>query len=195
MIRLSKKKKDRKGEPFRFLTRIFINAAGLYSDRISLMAGIDNHDYRLKYCKGDYFRVHHNKGRFLSHLIYPTPADDSVSLGIHTVLDLAGGLRLGPDAKYVNAIEYTVDENKAEIFYEDVRRCLPFIQLSDLSADTSGIRPKLQSEGEDFRDFVIKEESDRDFAGFVNLIGIDSPGLTCCFSIAKEVSKIIESFC
>lgn len=184
--------KDEREGIFNFLTRVFINAAGLDSDNVARMAGIDKKEYTLKYCKGDYFRVHNNKTRFLSRLIYPVPAKEGISLGIHTALDLAGGLRLGPDAEYVDKIDYIVDESKKEVFYESARRFLPFIELQDLAADMAGIRPKLQGPGESFRDFLIKEESDNGLTGFINLIGIDSPGLTCVLSIAKEVKNFIE---
>ena len=184
--------KDEKEGDFRFCTHILINASGLHADKIAKSAGIDRHDYTLKYCKGDYFRVHHNKGRYISHLIYPTPAQDSVSLGIHTALDLAGGLRLGPDAEYVDRIDYAIDDSKKESFYQRCHFFLPFIDVEDLSADTSGIRAKLQGPGENFRDFIIKEESDQGIPGLVNLVGIDSPGLTSALSIAKQVKNSIQ---
>lgn len=186
--------RDEREGIFSFFTKVFINAAGLDSDTVAKMAGIDKKEYTLKYCKGDYFRVHNNKARFLTRLIYPVPHEDSVSLGIHTALDLAGSLRLGPDAEYVDKIDYTVDESKRESFYESTRRFLPFIELEDLSPDMAGIRSKLQGPGEDFRDFLIKDEADNGLAGFINLIGIDSPGLTCCLSIAREVKKLVKPF-
>ncbi len=185
--------KDGKGDIFTFISQHLINAAGLNSEKVARMAGIQKQDYSLKYCKGDYFRVSHNKVKYLSHLIYPTPAKESISLGMHTVLDLAGGLKLGPDAEYVNKIDYTVNELKKETFYRQSHSMLPFIELEDLTADMSGIRAKLQGPGEGFRDFVIKEETEQNFPGLVNLIGIDSPGLTSSLAIAKEVKRIIES--
>lgn len=183
--------KDQGGDIFSFVSQFFINAAGLGSEKVARMVGIQNQDYALKYCKGDYFRVQGNKARFLSHLIYPPPANES--LGIHTVLDLAGGMKLGPDAEYVDKIDYAIDESKKEIFYQRAHPILPFIELEDLTPDMSGIRAKLQGESEPFRDFVIKEEADAGFPGFINLIGIDSPGLTSSLAIAREVKKIIDS--
>lgn len=186
--------RDEREGSFIFLTEIFINAAGLCSDKVAKMAGINKKEYTLKYCKGDYFRVHNNKARFLNHLIYPVPSEHSVSLGIHTALDLSGGLRLGPDAEYVDKVDYNVDESKKEAFYESTKYFLPFIELQDLGPDMAGIRAKLQGQGEDVRDFLIKDESDNDLAGFINLIGIDSPGLTCCLSIAKKVKELVKDF-
>ncbi|MFH2146285.1 MAG: NAD(P)/FAD-dependent oxidoreductase [Candidatus Omnitrophota bacterium] len=182
---------EREGE-FSFFTRILINAAGLYSDKIAKISGIKNKGYALKYCKGDYFRVHNNKARYINHLIYPVPLKNHVSLGIHTALDLAGGLRLGPDAEYIDRLDYAVEENKKNAFYEDTKRFLPFIDIEDLGPDMAGIRPKLQGPGEEFRDFIIKEESGNNLEGLINLVGIDSPGLTCCLTIAEKVNKMVK---
>lgn len=180
--------------PTTFLTKIVINCAGLNSYQISKLAGIDREEYRLKYCKGDYFRVHNNKAKFLNHLIYPAPKDKSAGLGIHATLDLAGGLRLGPDDEYITNLNYAIKESKKTAFYENVKSFLPFIELKDLSADTCGIRPKLQNQGEETQDFIIKEESANNMPGFINLIGIESPGLTACLSIAKIVETMVADY-
>ena len=63
------------------------------------------------------------------------------------------------------------------------------LEPDDLTPDTSGIRPKLQGPNEAFRDFLIKEGSDLGLPGFINLIGIESPGLTAAPSIAKIVAN------
>ncbi|MEW6008249.1 MAG: NAD(P)/FAD-dependent oxidoreductase [Candidatus Omnitrophota bacterium] len=182
---------DKREGAFKFFSHILINAAGLNSDKISSMAGFAKDEYRLKYCKGDYFRVNKDKARFINRLVYPVPKKDRAGLGIHATLDLAGGLRLGPDDEYVREIDYNVDSSKREIFYESVKTFLPFIDLEDLSPDIAGIRPKLQGPGEDFRDFIIKEESNNDLPGLINLIGIESPGLTSSFSVAKIVRDMV----
>ncbi|MFH1777955.1 MAG: NAD(P)/FAD-dependent oxidoreductase [Candidatus Omnitrophota bacterium] len=184
--------RDKNGEKFDFFTRVLINSAGLSSDRIARMAGIQDKEYELKYCKGDYFRVGNNKAKFINRLIYPVPIKTRAGLGIHATLDLGGSLRLGPDDEYVTKIDYNIDERKAQSFYESVRTFLPFIEADDLGPDMAGIRPKLQGEGEDFRDFLICEEKDKDLPGFINLVGIESPGLTACLSIAKLVKKMVH---
>lgn len=185
--------KDEREGNFSFLTQVFINCAGLNSDKVAGMIGIVDSSYRLKYCKGDYFRAHNNKARFINRLIYPVPKDSRAGLGIHATLDLGGGLRLGPDDEYVDKIDYNIDESKKIIFYDSVKQFLPFIELKDLTVDTSGIRPKLQGPDEGFRDFIIRDESDRGLPGFINLIGIESPGLTGSFSIAKIVKDMVKN--
>ena len=56
----------------------------------------------------------------------------------------------------------------------------------------AGIRPKIQKPGEPVRDFYIKEETERGYPGFINLIGIESPGLTSSLSIANYVRNLIR---
>ena len=93
------------------------------------MAGIntDEAGYRLHYCKGEYFSVGNNKGRLVERLIYPVPKPGSGGVGIHTVVDVAGRMRLGPNARYVDAIDYSVDGSGQESFYRSVKPFLPFI--------------------------------------------------------------------
>jgi len=182
---------DKREGVFKFSTRVFINCAGLNSDKVARLAGLIKDEYKLKYCKGDYFRVHPSKAKFINQLIYPVPKEDRAGLGIHATLDLAGGLRLGPDDEYIDKIDYNVDASKAKIFYEGVRKFLPFIQLEDISPDMAGIRPKLQGPQEAFRDFMIKEETGNGLSGLINLIGIESPGLTSSLSIAKMVREMV----
>lgn len=183
--------KEPGGDSFTFRTGTVINAAGLNSDGIAEMAGLDTekYSYRIHYCKGQYFRLR-APGKFpVTRPVYPPPTD--IDLGIHLTPDLAGGFRLGPDAKYVDEINYDVDGSASELFFRSVSRFLPSLDKSDLIPDTSGIRPKLQAEDEPFRDFVICEESDKGAENFINLIGIESPGLTSCLAIAERVKDLI----
>jgi L-2-hydroxyglutarate oxidase LhgO len=58
----------------------------------------------------------------------------------------------------------------------------------------SGIRAKLQAPGDPVRDFVIKHEEDKGYPGLINLIGIESPGLTSSPAIADIVSGMVEEY-
>ena len=176
---------------FSFLTRVLINSAGLNSDRIAEVAGIDiaKAGYQLHYCKGEYFST---SQAVTKRLIYPVPKPNEGGLGIHIIPDLQGRIRLGPNAQYVDKIDYKVDEKWKREFYDSAKKLLPFIEYDDLEPDFAGIRPKLQGPGEDFRDFVIRHEHDKGLEGFINLIGIESPGLTASPAIAKYVRSIVD---
>jgi L-2-hydroxyglutarate oxidase LhgO len=116
-----------------------------------------------------------------------------VSLGTHAVVGLEGRLRFGPDAEYLKDRRpaYAVDEAKRHEFGESIRRLVPAIDDDDIAPDMSGIRAKLQGPGQGFRDFVVEEESARGLPGLVNLLGIDSPGLTSSSAIADRVAVLI----
>jgi len=175
------------------MTRVLINCAGLYSDKVAEMAGIDidKADYRLHWCKGEYFSVRGGKNKLVNSLIYPVPM--TISVGVHVCLDTGWRLRLGPLFYYVNEIDYKVDDSRKRFFLDSsMMKALPFIEPGDLYPDTSGIMAMLQGEGEDFRDFVVRHEYDRGLPGFVNLVGIESPGLTASPAIARYVGNMVN---
>ncbi len=179
------------GERTVIAARAVVNAAGLGSDRVATLAGIDVDaaGYRLWPCKGDYFSIAPGAGRIAERLIYPVP--HGAGLGVHLTVDLGGRYRLGPDAEYVEAVSYAVDPGKARAFAEAARRYLPELDMAQLAPEGAGVRPKLAGPGVDFRDFVIAEESARGMPGLVNLVGIESPGLTAAGAIAARVADMI----
>jgi L-2-hydroxyglutarate oxidase LhgO len=184
--------RDADGAEMVLAAQAVVNAAGLGSDKLAASAGIDIDaaGYRLHPCKGEYFSVSsRHKGR-IQHLVYPAPSP--ISLGIHVVLGLNGAFRFGPNAFYVDKLDYDVDAQHQREFYDGAREFLEFIEFDDLRPDQSGIRPKLQAHGEAAKDFVIREESDRGLPGLVNLVGIESPGLTSSLAIAQMVEKLID---
>ncbi|MFC1668156.1 NAD(P)/FAD-dependent oxidoreductase [Chlamydiota bacterium] len=188
--------KDTSQEIIKLKTTLLINAAGLASDTIAQMAGIDINKYHYNhyFCKGDYFQVRGECKKVLKHLLYPVPSRKAAGLGIHTTVDLQGELRLGPDAFYIERGQesYTVSENKKGYFHKSISQVMPFIEEDHLSPDFAGIRPKLAADGDPFRDFIIREESDKGLPGLINLIGIESPGLTASPAIAQYVKTILQ---
>ena len=176
------------------ISRVVINAAGLKSDEIAQLAGIDivKAGYKLHYCKGEYFSLDSKYRNLVSRLIYPAP--EQAGQGIHWRRGLDGRVLLGPSANYVEAIDYSVDETHKQYFYNSAKRFLPFIELEDLAPESAGIRPKLQGPGEGFRDFIITHEGKKGFPGLINLIGIESPGLTAAPAIARYVGRMVYEF-
>jgi L-2-hydroxyglutarate oxidase LhgO len=173
-----------------FTSERVVNAAGLDADRVAALAGVDldGAGYRLHWAKGSYFAA--SSVLPFSHLVYPLPQRES--LGVHAVLGLDGRLRFGPDLEYLSERrpDYRVDESRRAAFADAVRRWLPELEDNQLAPDIAGIRPKLQGPGDPFRDFVIREESDRGLPGLIDLVGIDSPGLTSALAIAERVARL-----
>ncbi len=182
------------GQTDAFASRWIVNCAGLESDRIAASLGIDVDacGYRLHYWKGEYFGLEVPPG-FIRHLVYPVPQADHVGLGVHATIDLSDRVKLGPNATYLpdRALDYTVNPLARQSFYEAACRYLPGIAIDQLHPEMTGIRPKLQKPGDPVRDFIIAEESSRGFPGVINLIGIESPGLTASPAIARHVAGLM----
>ncbi|MCB4791991.1 MAG: NAD(P)/FAD-dependent oxidoreductase [Elusimicrobia bacterium] len=180
-----------KKDNYKFDSEIVVNCAGLNSDIIAALCHINVREagYKLHYCKGNYFRTRQKlKAR---RLIYPVPFTNIHGLGVHLTLDMAGSVRFGPDTHYIENIDYTVSEDRKDDFYNSIKKYLPSIRLEDLYPDTCGVRPKLQGPDDDFKDFIIVNEKNRNLDGLINLIGIESPGLTSALSIADYVAELI----
>lgn len=141
--------------------------------------------------------LHMSKGSYFSfagtspfsRLVYPVPVSDW--LGVHLTLDLAGQARFGPDAEWVDSIDYSVDPARADVFYAAVRRYWPELPDDSLQPAYAGIRPKIQGPKEPMRDFLIQGEEEHGVPGLINLFGIDSPGLTACLALAQHVVERI----
>ena len=181
-------------ETFRITSSRVVNAAGLFADRVAKLAGVSREGYTQHFWKGEYFTLIHGKGKRVHRLVYQLPELNTVGLGIHTTPDLQGRIRLGPNAIYLKEkkTDYSVDPAHARDFAESVSGFLPFVTPGDLTPDQAGIRPKLQGPGEPWRDFIIREESSLGFPGFINLLGIESPGLTASLAIAEFVTHLMD---
>ena len=178
---------------YSFTSRIVINSAGLTSDKVSEMVGIDDENLKILFCKGEYFRINPPKNRLIKRLIYPVPHHNMEGIGIHVTVDMGGGVKLGPDVNYLesNVYDYKLTVSKQEDFYKSAKKFLPFLEYDDIAPEMAGIRPKIQKPGEPQRDFYIMEESKRGYPGFINLIGMESPGLTASLAIAIYVRSLI----
>jgi L-2-hydroxyglutarate oxidase LhgO len=180
---------------YSFTSRVVINSAGLTSDKISEMTGMVDDDLKILFCKGEYFKVNPPKNKLINRLIYPVPHHNMEGIGIHVTVDMAGGVKLGPDVKYLdeNIYDYRLTPSKQEAFFLSAKKFLPFLEYEDIVPEMAGIRPKIQKPGEPLCDFYIREESSKGYPGFINLIGIESPGLTSSIAIAEYVNNLIKN--
>lgn len=182
------------GEESTITTDVLINAAGLGAAKIHNMIAPPENQMALYFAKGNYFSYSSSTPR-ISRLIYPAPEPGTAGLGTHLTLDLAGRVRFGPDVEWVDSPdELSVSTGNLEAAVKDIRAYLPGIDPEALQPDYVGIRPKLAArgavaEGKGFRDFVVRKEEG--FEGWVNLLGIESPGLTSSLAIGDEVKRML----
>lgn len=142
----------------------------------------------VRFAKGNYFGL--SGAAPFSRLVYPVPSHRGLGggLGVHLTLDLAGQARFGPDVEWVDHEGYDVDLRRADSFYAEVRKYWPGLPDQALQPAYAGIRPKLHAEGEPVPDFLIQREDAHGVPGLVNLLGIESPGLTACLALAEEAA-------
>ena len=173
-----------------------VNAAGLYSDRVAEMLwGTDDTNRPVQhFSKGSYFKLAPVWRNRLQHLIYPLPDVNDDSLGIHTSFDAGGDVKLGPSADWLpeRKEEYSVQEEDKNFFYKEAKRYLPDLKQEDLTPDFAGIRPKLVVPEGAYSDFYIQHEDNSGYPGWINLIGIDSPGLTAAIAIGEDTASWIS---
>jgi L-2-hydroxyglutarate oxidase LhgO len=170
--------------------RTVVNAAGCSAPAVArTVRGLDAKFVPVPYfARGHYFTV--SGPSPFRRLVYPLPGSDG--LGIHVALDLAGNLRFGPDATWVDAVNYAFDETRADAFYRSIRRYYPGLPDGALVPGFVGVRPKLGPAGSGFVDFVLQGRDVHGVPGLLNLFGIDSPGLTSCLAIADEVARRLD---
>ncbi len=179
--------------PASILARTVVNAAGHHAIRVAaLIEGPHTaHLPAPHYVKGSYFTIQGHTP--FSRLIYPMPTTSS--LGLHLTIDLAGRGKVGPDAEWLPddarpPFDYRVDPARAKLFHAEVTRYWPGLNLERLCPDYAGVRPKLVPEGAPSGDFRIEGPETHGSAGLINLLGIESPGLTSSLSIAEDVAAL-----
>jgi glycerol-3-phosphate dehydrogenase len=172
-----------------FEASVLINSAGLFSDRICEMLGID--EYRIYPCRGEYLILDKRLEGTLSTLVYPAPRKGGAGLGIHLTNTVDGNILIGPSSEYVD--EPDDFASTAEIMArlkKEGHELLPELSTTDFIRSFSGLRAKqTPPDVGGYRDFVI--ESRDDFPGFINLVGIESPGLTSAPAIGVMVKEMV----
>lgn len=172
-----------------FMARYVINCAGLFSDKIAGMAGIKG--YRLYPCRGEYFILDKRVKGILNMPVYPVPRPGEGGLGVHLTTTIDGNILIGPSAEYILQREnYSTTAKVMDQLYSEAKQLLPLIERKDFIRDYAGVRPKLVGKKVGgFGDFVIEES--KEVENFINLIGIESPGLTSAPVIAQMVAGMI----
>ncbi|KAL6555356.1 L-2-hydroxyglutarate dehydrogenase, mitochondrial [Orobanche gracilis] len=180
------------------IPRLVVNSAGLGALSLSKrILGLNNGVIPKPYFAcGCYFTLSGVKTPPFQHLIYPLP--ENGGLGVHVTLDLNGQVRFGPDVKWIdrvddissflNLFDYSVPGDRANRFYPEIRRYYPCLKDGSLEPGYAGIRPKLSGPMQGPTDFIVQGEDIHGIPGLVNLLGIESPGLTSCMAIAEHVA-------
>ncbi|KAL9131604.1 MAG: hypothetical protein Q9217_000492 [Psora testacea] len=173
-----------------------INSAGLSAVPMSNSILPPSRHLKPYYAKGSYYSYSAPSPK-PQILIYPAPTKGAAGLGTHLTIDMAGQIRFGPDVEWVeDPNDLSVNEERLPAALDEIEAYLPSIRREKVRLDYSGIRPKLgkgsavaRGKGDGFSDFLIRKEDG--FDGFVNLLGIESPGLTSSLAIGDMVHDLL----
>ena len=161
-------------------TKVVVNAAGLYSDKISKMLGLDYFDVNPR--KGEYFVLDHFEKPFVSHVIFPVPSEKGK--GILVTPTTHGNYLVGPSSEFVDEkTDLSTDKPTLDNVRKIASKLVKDIPFGYIIRQFSGLRATGST-----HDFVIDEHD-----GFVNLGGIESPGLASSPAIAKEAVKLVNN--
>ena len=161
-----------------------INSAGLSAPSLSAGLAGSPEGY---YAKGHYYSY---SGRQpFSRLVYPVA--EAGGLGVHVTLDLAGQIKFGPDVRWQDDLDYSFDTSHFDDFVLAIRQYYPGLDATRLHPGYTGIRPKISPQGAEAADFMIHTPSTHGVKGRINLLGIESPGLTSSLAIAERVADSV----
>jgi len=163
---------------------VVVNATGLAAPAMAERLGGSHKGY---YAKGHYYTLS-GKCPF-GRLVYPVA--EPGGLGVHVTLDMSGQARFGPDVVWQETEDYGFDGVDFDAFVRAIRRYYPGLDPTRLHPGYTGIRPKLAPRGEPASDFVIEGPLESGVPGLVNLLGIESPGLTASLAIAERVAELL----
>ena len=174
-----------------FQARCLVNAAGLFSGQIAALAGVPG--YHIYPCRGEYFILDQIAKDLLPLPVYPAPRAGAGGLGVHLTPTVHGNILIGPSAEYLeDPTDTSSTQEVMDQLFREAQQLLPALERRQIIGAYAGLRPKLAPPGEGgYRDFVIQE----DRPGLINLVGIESPGLTASLPIAQEVVELVGNTC
>lgn len=174
-------------EPTTVSCKVVINAAGLYAIELSKTVFPGRNVPTLYPTKGSY--VKYSGGSPVTHIIYPAIIPGLIEARVDATPDLEGNLRFGPNTEKADGLEdFDIASNLLESMIPEIKRYLPNLDTSRLHPDTSGIRPKIYGPQEPVEDFRFDWAPEH---GWLDLWGIESPGLTASLAIAEHVYDLI----
>ncbi len=163
--------------------RYLVNCAGGYSDAVAKMAGDDF--FTIIPRAGEYMLLDKAEGGLVSHTLFQCPTKEGK--GILVSPTVHGNLLVGPTAAKVETPDSkdTTVQGLADVERLS-RKSVPSVNYRQVITSFTGVRASEKS-----GDFIL--EASRNVPGLIHAAAIDSPGLTCCVSIANYLIDILAS--
>ena len=169
--------------------RLVVNAGGIWAPELSRAVFPGRQVPPPKPVKGSYLRL--GGVAVLSHIVYPDLVPGEITERVDATPGMDGALRFGPTVdETAGADDYTVAPGLAERLAPLIRRYLPDVDETRLTPDFAGVRPKIETPKGMLPDFVFEWAPE---PGWLDLWGIESPGLTSALAIGEHVDSMVRN--
>ena len=187
-----KKQKDffqiftNKGE---YQAKILVNAAGV--DCRNIVSMVEKPNFNIYPCRGEYLVLDKKCSSLIHSMIYPVPVKELGVLGVHITPTTEGNIIIGPSAEFIeDPYDKMTTKDMMKTLMNEAQDIIPKLSNDFVINAYSGIRCKLaSSDAGGWADFRIEESTIN--PGMINLLGIESPGLTAALVIAKEIKTMV----
>ena len=163
-------------------TKMVVNAAGVYADKFHNM--VSEEKIHITPRRGDYCLLDKTAGNHVSHTIFPLP--DAFGKGVLVTPTVHGNLLVGPTAIDIEDKEATATTREGlDFVVSKAGEAVSDIPMRQVITSFAGLRAH-----EDHHEFIIGEA--KDAKGFVDVSGIESPGLSSAPAIGLMVADIVS---
>jgi len=174
-----------------YQSKILINSAGLNCRDIVSM--LQTPDFEIYPCRGEYLVLDKTYRYLVKSMIYPIPPKEFGVLGVHITPTVEGNILIGPSAEFVDdSDDKRTTKKMMKNLLKKGKEIIPMLPEKAVINAYSGVRCKLASpDAGGWADYRIEEC--KQTPNLINLLGIESPGLTAAPAIAKEVVQMISN--
>lgn len=163
-----------------YQTKYVINCAGVYSDSVSEM--VNEKYFTIKPRRGEYFVLDHFDNAYVKHVLFNVPS--SKGKGVLVSPTTHYNYLVGPSSEYVDyKDDVSTDKETLDAVKQNAYALVDTLRLDKQIRIFSGIRAV-----SDTGDFIVEEVSPY----FINVAGIQSPGLASSPAIAEMVENMIK---
>ena len=162
-------------------SQYIVNAAGVYADKIHNM--VSKPKFEIIPRKGQYFLFDKSAGDLVNRIIFQTPTEKGK--GVLVLPTVHGNLLVGPNAEVVDREDKRTTEESLEFIKDASKKAVKGIPFREVITSFTGIRAT-----PDNGDFIVEENEDS--KGFIDVAGIESPGLSASPAIGKYVGELLK---
>ena len=164
-----------------YKTKVVVNAAGVYADKINNY--VNDEKMFLAPRKGEYFVLDHFEPKYINHVLFTIPTEKGK--GILLTPTTSSNYLIGPSSEFIdNKDDLSTNKENLDNVIASASNLVLFIPKNKIIREFSGLRAYHAS-----NDFVIK-----DVDGFINVLGIQSPGLASAPATSIEVIKLVSKY-